>query len=306
MRSRSRSRSSSLSTSTSTTPSTATAGELSRHRARRRARSWPGPTSTVTVPVRSSSESVAPATTRRPALIITTWSHTFCTSSSRCVAISTEMPNEPSRATSASMSSRPTGSRPAVGSSSSTSSGSLDDRLRELRPLPHARRELADRSEPRFVEADEVEDVGRALAGGARGQPAQLAERRDDVGRALVERQAVVLGHVAEAGPHADRIACDVECRTPRCDLPSGGRARAAGGTSSSCPRRWRPRDRCARAAPRRSGRRARSSLDNAWSVRRDGEGAQVPRRPRVCHPVAAVRVVRSEPGVRTRRITAR
>ena len=89
--------------------------------------------------------------------------------------------------------------------------GIADDRLRELRALAHAGRELADRAEPRFVEADEVEDVGGALARRACGQPAQLAERRDDVGRGLVERQAVVLGHVAEPRPHADRIARDVD-----------------------------------------------------------------------------------------------
>ena len=76
------------------------------------------------MPVRSSSESVVPETTSLPASIITTWSQTCCTSSSRWVAISTEMPNVPRRATSASISSRPSGSRPAVGSSSSTSSGS--------------------------------------------------------------------------------------------------------------------------------------------------------------------------------------
>ena len=43
------------------------------------------------------------------------------------------------------------------------------------------------------------------------GQPAQLAERRHHVGRGLVEREAVVLGHVAEPRPHADRIVGDVD-----------------------------------------------------------------------------------------------
>ena len=37
-----------------------------------------------------------------------------------------------------------------------------------------------------------------ALTRGARRQPTQLTERRHHVGRGLVERQAVVLGHVAE------------------------------------------------------------------------------------------------------------
>ena len=124
------------------------------------------------------------------------------------MAISTEMPNEPRRATSASMSSRPSGSSPAVGSSSSTSSRIADDRLRELRALAHAGREPADRPEARFVEADEIEDVGRALARRARGQPAQLTERRHHVGRGLVEREAVVLGHVAEPGANTDRDRC--------------------------------------------------------------------------------------------------
>ena len=89
--------------------------------------------------------------------------------------------------------------------------GIADDRLGELRALPHPGRELADRPESRLVEPDEVEDVGRSLARGARRQPAQLAERRDDVGGGLVEGQAVVLGHVAEPRPHADRIARDVD-----------------------------------------------------------------------------------------------
>ena len=79
--------------------------------------------------------------------------------------------------------------------------GIADERLRELGALAHAGRESADRPEPGLVEPDEVEDVGRALARGARREPAQLAERRHDVGRGLIERQAVVLGHVARAAP---------------------------------------------------------------------------------------------------------
>ena len=47
----------------------------------------------------------------------------------------------------------------------------------------------------------------RAAAG---REAAQLAERGHHVGRRLVEREAVVLGHVAEAGAHADRVAGDV------------------------------------------------------------------------------------------------
>ena len=53
---------------------------------------------------------------------------------------------------------------------------------------------------------------------GTRRQTAQLAERRHDVGRRLVEGQAIVFGHVAEPGPHTDRVAPDVE--TAHLDVP--------------------------------------------------------------------------------------
>ena len=89
--------------------------------------------------------------------------------------------------------------------------GIADQRLGELRALAHAGREPADRSEPGLVETDEVEDVGRPLARRPRRQPAQLAEGRHHVGRGLIEREAVVLGHVAEPRPHADRVVGDVD-----------------------------------------------------------------------------------------------
>ena len=88
--------------------------------------------------------------------------------------------------------------------------GIADERLGELRALAHASREPADRTEPCLVEADEVEDVRRPLARRPRRDAAQLAERGDRVGRRLVERKAVVLGHVAESRPHPDRVAGDV------------------------------------------------------------------------------------------------
>ena len=42
-----------------------------------------------------------------------------------------------------------------------------DEGLGKLRALAHAGGEAADRAEPRFVQTDEVEDVGCPLAGGA-------------------------------------------------------------------------------------------------------------------------------------------
>ena len=80
------------------------------------------------------------------------------------------------------------------------------ERLGQLGPLPHARREALDRAEAGFVETDEIEHVRRPLAGGPRRKPADLTERGHHVGRRLVRWQAVVLGHEAQPGPHADRI----------------------------------------------------------------------------------------------------
>ena len=88
--------------------------------------------------------------------------------------------------------------------------GVSDERLGELGALAHAGGEATDRAEARLVEADEVEDVRRPLARRPRRDAAQLTERGDGVGRRLIERQAVVLGHVAEAGTYADRVAGDV------------------------------------------------------------------------------------------------
>ncbi len=86
-----------------------------------------------------------------------------------------------------------------------------DQCLGELRALPHARGESADRPEPSLVEADEIEDVGCALARCPRRQAAELAERRHHVGGGLVEREAIVLGHVAETRPDLDRVGADVD-----------------------------------------------------------------------------------------------
>ena len=159
---------------------------------------------------------MAPETTSRPPSSITTWSHTCCTSSSRWVASSTEMPKPPRRATRASISSRPIGSRPAVGSSSSTSSGSATiawaSLVRWRMPVekpPTGRK----RASSRPTRSSTSEARWRAARG---GEPAQLAEGGDDVGGRLVEREAVVLGHVAEAAAHADRVGWPRRRRTPR------------------------------------------------------------------------------------------
>ncbi len=82
-------------------------------------------------------------------------------------------------------------------------------RLGELGALAHAGGEAAHGPEAGLVQAHEVEHVRRPLAGGPGGQAGQLAEGRHDVGCGLVERQALVLGHVAEAAAHGHGIGVD-------------------------------------------------------------------------------------------------
>ena len=194
----------------------------------------------------------------------------------------------PSRATSASMSSRPAGSRPLVGSSSSTSSGSptiaCASFVRWRMPVENSPigRKRASSSPTRSRMSEARWRAARA------GKPAQLAERR----RRRRPRSDRAAGSRARAcsraAPARRSDRARRRGRTPRCGPRSDARARAAGGRSSSCPRRSRRRGRCARAAPRCSGRRAPSCPDSASSVRRCGGGIRIPRRPRVCHPHAA------------------
>ena len=98
-----------------------------------------------------------------------------------------------------------------------------DERLGQLGALAHAGGEAADGPEAGLVEPDEVEDVGRALAGRPGREPAELAEGRHDVGGGLVERagsraRACSRGGCARrSGPWPRR------CRTPRATLAWGG-----------------------------------------------------------------------------------
>ena len=212
--------------STSTSPSTATAAAAGAGERGRRARRRAAPTSTVDPArcARAASRS-APATTSRPPSIITTWSHTCCTSSSRWVAISTEMPNVPSRATSASISSRPERVEAGGRLVEQHQLGVADERLGQLRALAHAGGEPADRAEPGLVETDQVEHVRRPLAGGA-GRAARSARRtsrrrRPRSGRAAGSR-ARACSRAATA--HADRVVGDA--MPPTSTVPAVGWAR--------------------------------------------------------------------------------
>ena len=104
------------------------------------------------------------------------------------------------------MSSRPDGVEPGGGLVEQHQLGVGHEGLGELGALAHPGREAAHGAEAGLVEADQVEHVGGPLAGGPGRQAGQLAEGGDDVGRRLVEGQAVVLGHVAQPAAHAHGI----------------------------------------------------------------------------------------------------
>ena len=212
MTSRSESRSASPSTVTSTRPS------IDGRRAARPApepatsSGQPAPTSTVTRPVRSSSESVAPGDDEPAGVdhhdVVAHLLHVV-------EQVRGHQHRDAERAEAGDQGEHLLPAEriePGRRLVEQDQLGVADERLGELGALAHAGREAADRAEAGLVEADEVEDVRRPLAGRTGRQPAQLAERGDDVGRRLVERQAVVLGHVAEPGAHADRVGWRRRC----------------------------------------------------------------------------------------------
>ena len=117
----------------------------------------------------------------------------------------------PRRATRASISSRPIGSRPAVGSSRSTSSGSATmawaSLVRWRMPVekPATGRKRASSRPTRSSTSDAR---WRAARG---GRPLSSPKVADDVGGRLVEGQAVVLGHVAQPAADADGVRGHVD-----------------------------------------------------------------------------------------------
>ena len=84
--------------------------------------------------------------------------------------------------------------------------GIVHERLRELDALLHAGRVAADESISLLVQSDVPQHLGGALARGGERQSGDLPHVRDEVGAADVERQAVVLGHVADELPHLERV----------------------------------------------------------------------------------------------------
>ena len=205
--------------------------------------SWSVPVSTSTnqppTPVRSSSSGPAAAT--RPSTRMTALSQTRSTSSSRCDDSSTLMPNSvPTRRMSASMSSRCTGSRPSVGSSSSTSAGSWASAAASFTRcfwpvdiVPTGRNRSS--PSPTWYSAS----LARVVA--ARwGRPWISARWAHEVVGLHVGRQRLVLGRVADDGPHVGAGRHRVEAEHLEAAAVGVGAARGPGRAASSCRRRWR------------------------------------------------------------------
>jgi hypothetical protein len=115
----------------------------------------------------------------------------------------------------------------------------VDERLGQLHTLLHAGGVAADLAVTLLVEADVAQRLRRALAGRRTRQAAHPAEVGDQLGRAEVGRQAVVLRQVADARPHRRRVRRGVEPEHPylaagrrqqaQHDLDQCGLARAVG-----------------------------------------------------------------------------
>ena len=115
-----------------------------------------------------------------------------------------------------SISSRPCGSRPFVGSSSTTSSGACTSACASLTRWRMPVENVPIRREPLLLEPDLEEHLARAQHRGAPRQPAQLAEVHDEVARRHPARQALVLGHVADAAPQLEAARGGVDAEQPR------------------------------------------------------------------------------------------
>ena len=160
----------------------------------------------------------------------TTWSHVYSTSGSRCddrirlICLLCAMSRM-----SSSISSRPFGSMPLVGSSRNSRLGIVDERLRQLDALLHAGRVLLDVAVARLAEADVVEHLVRALHGVGGRQAGQLAAVGDERHGVHPRNVRVVLRHVADACADLQRRRAARRARAP-----ASRRRRARAGPSSA------------------------------------------------------------------------
>ncbi len=207
------------------------------------------------VPPPSSDSS--PADTTCPSRRSSTASHVRSTSLSTWLDSRTRTPSvSHRRRTISSISSRPAGSRPFVGSSSTTRSGACTSACasftRCFMPVEKVpiRRERSS-SSPTWKSTSDARS-----AAARRGSPRSSAEVHDEVARGHLRRQAVVLGHVAEPAPQLAAVG-----RVEAEHLHGAGcrvrRGRAEPASASTCRRRSRRAVRSRERRGRRSRRRA-------------------------------------------------
>ena len=91
--------------------------------------------------------------------------------------------------------------------------GIVDERLRELDALLHARRIRPDVAVARLAEADVVEHFVRTLHGVDGGQPGKLTAVAHERYGVHAGNVGVALGHVADAGTNLHRPFGDVEAQ---------------------------------------------------------------------------------------------
>ena len=101
--------------------------------------------------------------------------------------------------------------------------GIVDERLRQLDALLHARRVRLDVAVPRLAQADVVEHLVRALHRVGARQAGQLAAVGDEAHRVHAGDVSVALRHVAEPRAHLERPLGDVQARAPRAVPAFGG-----------------------------------------------------------------------------------
>ena len=102
----------------------------------------------------------------------------------------------------------------------------VDERLRQLHSLPHAGRVPAHLAVPLLEETDVPQRLRGSLARGAPRKPVHLRHVRDELGGADLEREAVVLGHVAESAV-GSRARCAATSRSNIAAEPDGRREQA-------------------------------------------------------------------------------
>ena len=177
----------------------------------------------------------APCRMTRPRSTIATWSHVFSTSSSRCDERNTVRPSSTNARIRWRISRMPAGSRPFIGSSRISSAGRRAGSGR-CRAAGACRASRSSRGRRRAARARRARATRRSRASAARvtcgGDDLQVLA----AGQVRVE--ARLLDDRADAG---ERLAALRGLRQPEQADLAGGRpasARAACGSSSSCPRR--------------------------------------------------------------------